>query len=58
MNEIRKSNITRLEIAELSGKDHSNVLKVIRITEPAWTKVDGVNFNVSVYTHPSAKDCI
>ena len=50
MNEIRKSRITSLEIAELSGKTHDNVLKAIRSMESAWVKVNGVSFNVIEYT--------
>ena len=36
--------MTSLEIAELTGKQHKDVLKAIRNMEPAWEKVQGRNF--------------
>jgi phage regulator Rha-like protein len=36
--------ITTLEIAELTGKQHKDVLKAIRNMEPSWEKVCGRNF--------------
>ena len=36
--------MTSLEIAELTGKQHKDVLKAIRNMEPAWEKVCGRNF--------------
>ena len=36
--------MTSLEIAELTGKQHKDVLKAIRNMEPAWAKVCGRNF--------------
>ena len=36
--------ITSLEIAELTGKQHKDVLKAIRNMEPSWEKVCGRNF--------------
>ena len=36
--------ITSLEIAELTGKQHKDVLKAIRNMEPAWEKVHGRKF--------------
>ena len=33
-----------LEIAELTGKQHKDVLKAIRNMEPAWEKVQGRKF--------------
>ena len=36
--------ITSLEIAELTGKQHKDVLKAIRNMEPSWLKVCGRNF--------------
>ena len=36
--------ITSLEIAELTGKQHKDVLKAIRNMEPAWEKVQGRKF--------------
>ena len=36
--------ITSLEIAELTGKAHRNVLRDIRNMEPAWEKVHQLKF--------------
>ena len=36
--------ITSLEIAELTGKQHKDVLKALRNMEPSWEKVCGRNF--------------
>ena len=36
--------MTSLEIAELTGKQHKDVMKAIRNMEPAWVKVQGRNF--------------
>ena len=33
--------MTSLEIAELTGKMHKDVMKAIRNMEPAWEKVQG-----------------
>ena len=41
--------ITSLEIAELTGKQHTDVLKAIRNMEPAWLKVNGRNFALVDY---------
>ena len=41
--------ITSLEIAELTGKQHKDVLKAIRNMEPAWVKVNGRNFALVEY---------
>ena len=41
--------ITSLEIAELTGKQHKDVLKAIRNMEPAWLKVNGRNFALVDY---------
>ena len=38
--------MTSLEIAELTGKQHKDVLKAIRTMEPAWVKVQGRNFSL------------
>ena len=39
-----------LEIAELTGKQHKDVLKAIRNMEPAWVKVCGRNFALTSRT--------
>ena len=36
--------MTSLEVAELTGKQHKDVLKAIRNMEPAWKNVCGRNF--------------
>jgi len=41
--------ITSLEIAELTGKAHKDVMKAIRSMEPAWEKITGRNFALSEY---------
>lgn len=42
--------ITSIEIAEITGKPHNDVLKAIRVMEPAWIKVGGGNFSQTYYT--------
>ena len=41
--------MTSLEIAELTGKQHKDVLKAIRNMEPAWVKVNGRKFALVEY---------
>ena len=41
--------MTSLEIAELTGKPHNDVLKAIRKMEQAWMKVNGGNFSLVEY---------
>lgn len=41
--------MTSLEIAELTGKRHSDVLEAIRKMEPAWVKISQRNFPLSEY---------
>ena len=36
--------MTSLEIAELTGKQHSDLMRAIRKMEPAWEKVQGCKF--------------
>jgi phage regulator Rha-like protein len=38
--------MTSLEIAELTGKQHKNVMQAIRKMEPAWEKVHGLKFQL------------
>ena len=38
--------MTSLEIAELTGKQHKDVMKAIRNMEPAWVKVTGLKFQL------------
>lgn len=51
MNELLKSSETMnsLQIAEVTGKLHKDVLEAIRNMEPAWTKTTGRKFPLSEY---------
>jgi len=42
--------MTSLEIAELTGKQHKNVMQAIRNMEPAWVKVCGSKFRLTSRT--------
>lgn len=44
-----KGKMTSLVIAEITGKEHHNVMKAIRSMEDAWVKLGQVNFNLSSY---------
>ena len=46
--------MTSLEIAELTGKQHKDVLKAIRNMEPAWEKITGRNFALCEKYYPMA----
>ena len=41
--------MTSLEIAELTGKQHKNVMQAIRNMEPAWEKTAGLKFQLGSY---------
>ena len=41
--------MTSLEIAELTGKQHKDVMKAIRNMEPAWVNIAGSNFRLGSY---------
>ena len=41
--------MTSIEIAEVTGKLHKDVMKAIRNMEPAWGKVNGRNFALVEY---------
>ena len=41
--------MTSLEIAELTGKQHKNIIQAIRNMEPAWEKVNGLKFQLVNY---------
>ena len=43
--------MTSLEIAELTGKQHKNIMQAIRNMEPAWEKVQGLKFQLSSRTY-------
>ena len=46
---VQAQRMTSLEIAEVTGKPHTDVLKAIRKMEPAWAKVTQGNFSLSAY---------
>ena len=48
-NQNAEQRMTSLEIAQLSGKQHKDVLKAIRHMESAWEKVNGRNFALVDY---------
>ena len=43
--------MTSLEIAEVAGKQHKDVMRAIRNMEPAWEKVQGRKFALSSRTY-------
>ena len=43
-NYINEQHISSLEIAELTGKMHKDVMKAIRMMEPGWVNVCGRKF--------------
>ena len=43
--------MTSLEIAELTGKQHKNVMQAIRNMEPAWEKTCGLKFQLTSRTN-------
>lgn len=47
--------MTSLDIAEITGKNHFDVLKAIRKMEPAWEKVTASKFACSEYEDKSGK---
>lgn len=44
-----KETMTSLEIAELTGKPHSDLMKAIRSMETAWEKINGGKFSLVEY---------
>ena len=45
----QQPHMTSLEIAELTGKPHNDVMKAIRKMEPAWEKIAQGNFSLGSY---------
>ena len=45
-----KQQMTSLEIAEVTGKQHKHVMEAIRKMEPAWVKTCGSNFRLTSRT--------
>ena len=54
-----KKTMSSLEIAELAGRNHKDVMRSIRDMEPAWVKVNGRNFALVEYkdTKGEARPC-
>ncbi len=52
MNELnlRKETMSSIEIAELTSRNHKDVMRSIRDMESAWVKVGGRNFALTSYT--------
>lgn len=50
-NELKsnKKTMSSLEIAELAGRNHKDVMRSIRDMEPAWVKEGGRNFALTSY---------
>lgn len=44
-----RKRMSSVEIAEMTGKPHKDVLKAIRAMEPAWVRITGRNFSLSEY---------
>ena len=42
--------MTSIEIAEVTGKQHKDVMRAIRNMEPAWEKVHGLKFQLKQRT--------
>jgi len=49
LSAMNAQRMTSLEIAEVTGKMHKDVMKAIRNMEPAWLKVNGRNFALVDY---------
>ena len=46
---IIKETMSSIEIAELTGREHKNVMAAIRSMEPAWVKINGLRFKLVEY---------
>ena len=47
--------MTSIEIAEVTGKQHKNVMQAIRKMETAWEKISGLKFQLSTYKDPTGR---
>ncbi len=45
----KEERMSSVEIANITGKEHKNVMQSIRAMEPAWEKVGGLKFQLSSY---------
>ena len=52
---FEKQTMSSLEIAELTGKPHNDVMKAIRAMEPAWKKISEGNFSLTSYSDAQGK---
>lgn len=50
---LGKETISSLEISELSGKPHSDLMKAIRLMEDSWVKLGQGKFSLTSYTDKS-----
>ena len=57
INIYKEQTMTSLEIAELTGKQHKDVMKAIRNMEPAWLKVNGRKFALVEYQDIPTIEC-
>lgn len=55
-NISQKKTMTSLEIAETTGKAHSDVLKAIRKMEVSWIKIGEGNFSLTYYKDIQGRD--
>ncbi len=53
---MNAQSMTSLEIAQVTGKMHKDVMKAIRNMEPAWLKVNGRNFALVDYKDSKTGD--
>lgn len=47
---MNKETMSSLQIAEITGKVHKNIMRDIRNMEPAWEKINGRKFELVNYT--------
>lgn len=50
---MTKETMSSLQIAEISGKQHNDVLKAIRKMEHSWEKIAGRKFSLGYYKDPN-----
>lgn len=46
---VKEERMTSLQVAEITGKEHKNVLRDIRNMEASWVKVNGRRFELVDY---------
>ena len=56
VNNNDEQRMTSLEIAQLTGKTHFNVMKAIRNMEPAWLNVGQFHFELTSYQDSQGKE--